>query len=165
MERFEGLVTAKEALKNIIDNENFGVYYRIDAMLQLTDLLLIELKTFNNEDIFNEVEHLSNQVYSIGKEKNLLPVEIEASMLKAKLSIVKGDFTMADTLLKEVHSLAKNKGLALLESRISKEQERLKKELSKWIELIESNSSLKERIEEAEIESYLKEAIKILTDL
>ncbi|PWI48057.1 hypothetical protein CEE45_08515 [Candidatus Heimdallarchaeota archaeon B3_Heim] len=159
--RFKEQVEAQVKLKGIIAELKFPYYHRIQAMLQLTDLLLLELKTFGNEEIFQEVERLINQVFEMAQEQNLLPIEIETSILKAKLSLINGDFTLSDNLLQDALVLAVEKNLTFLQSRINNEQEKLQNELTKWIELIDKNSSLKERIEQSQIETYLKEAIQI----
>lgn len=73
-----------------------------------------------------------------------------------------GDAQGADQLLEQAKINAEERGLDQLQIKISKEQEKLQTELEKWSELIEKNVPLKERLEQAQVEEYLREAQKIV---
>lgn len=72
-----------------------------------------------------------------------------------------GDAQGADQLLEQAKINAEERGLDQLQIKITQEQEKLQNELEKWSELIEKNVPLKERLEQAQVEEYLKEAQKI----
>ena len=63
--------------------------------------------------------------------------------------------------LQQAYDLSKAKGLRNLETRVALEYNRLQNELAKWMDLIERNAPLKERIEHSRVENYLKQAIQV----
>jgi tetratricopeptide (TPR) repeat protein len=154
---------AQTKLRELITNERVPHYFRIIAMLHLVDLLLLELRVFEEERILNEILELSDKIQDFAQVNVMIPIECEALILRGKLALLEGSVSTSEKLLQQALDLAQSKGLKNLETRIAVEYNHLQTELAKWMDLIERNAPLKEKIKHSRVEDYLKQAIKLAT--
>ena len=68
----------------------------------------------------------------------------------------------AQEILNEGFVLAEEKGLKELSTKISKERVILENEIKKWEKDTKANLSLPDRLNQAEIKSYINRAMKVL---
>ena len=108
-----------------------------------------------------KVTHLSNQLGAIAQEQQSSFLSIVALLLHTKLALVQGDVEEASQLLSNAKKIASEKILVNLLAQIKAEQETVQVELDKWNELIQRKASIQERVEHAQIASWLVEAKKI----
>jgi tetratricopeptide (TPR) repeat protein len=159
--RFQDKGRAQDIFRQIIDEKNASQDYRILAVLNSCDLLLIELKVFGEEGIFNDILQSFQYLSDLAKEWDLSSLKIETLILQSKFALIDGSAEKASTLLETANNIVKEKGLKQLANKVNTEQKVLNIELNKWIELAERNAPLIERIEQAHLKEYINEAIKL----
>lgn len=153
-------VKALEMLQQLVKDEMVFLDVTITAMLNLCELLIAELKFYGEKEVLTQIRSLLTQIHDIALSQQLSPLMVESLILRAKFSLVDGDAQGADQLLEQAKLNAEERGLDLFQVRITNEQENLQNDLKKWIRLTERNTPLKERLEYAQFEDYLKEAQK-----
>ncbi|MHA2224204.1 MAG: tetratricopeptide repeat protein [Candidatus Hodarchaeales archaeon] len=159
--RFREKVQAQDILREIVDDRQTTYYFRLLAMLHLCDLLILELKMFEDESLMEEVENIIEEVYKTAQTLKISPIIIEILILQTKFALMKGQGDTREDLLDQALLLAQTSGLTNYETRVKNEQQNLQNEYSKWMDLINQNISLREKIDQAHVQDYLKEAIQI----
>ena len=124
--------------------------------------MLYEFRSAGEPEILDEIKALSQRLYNIGQERNVFPNTIKALLLQAKLSLVEGNLQRVEELLEEAQQIAQKKNLGKLLTMVTQEQEQIKTELHKWNSLLASNAPIQERIAQADLDSYIKNAIQIM---
>ncbi|OLS25640.1 MAG: hypothetical protein HeimC3_13880 [Candidatus Heimdallarchaeota archaeon LC_3] len=153
---------AQQIFQEIIAGKTIFHNYTLEAMFHLCDLYLDELRLSGEKIILKEVKNLLNQVYEIGQTQSRFPVIIESLILQAKLSLLEGEIDRANGLLVQALLLTEEKGLNFLQKKVESEQKNLEQQLEKWKTLYEKNTPIYELIQKTKIDSYLKEARKLI---
>ncbi|MFX0122973.1 MAG: tetratricopeptide repeat protein [Candidatus Hodarchaeota archaeon] len=159
--RFKEKAQAQDLLKEVFKDKNTNQRTRFLSMLHLCDLLLQEVKTFEDEALLQEVLTLVKKLIELTHTWQFTPDLIMTLVLQAKLATIEGDINKALELLEQAREIAEEKKLVNLINQVKSEQTSLKNELNKWQALADRNASLQERIAFIEIEEYLQEAVKI----
>ncbi|MFX0123450.1 MAG: tetratricopeptide repeat protein [Candidatus Hodarchaeota archaeon] len=158
---FKNKARAQEILRKIVESDHARERYRFLALLHLSDLLIQEAKLSNDHSSFVNAQAMIEQANARAQSWNFLPDRINALILEARVSLIKGDLQNASRILDTAKVITMEKGLKFLTDQVDSEQNILKSEITKWQELLARNASLQERIASAEIETYLKEAIEL----
>lgn len=165
----ERLPDKMEALRIFqeIAEEPHSVYkITVEAIINLTELLLYELKTTGNENLLDELDRYCNQLLEIANEQNSHSLLAETYWLQSKLALLKLDIQQAQTLLLKAQSIAEKKGLKTLADSIGYDHFSFFSQLQKWEEYIDKNVSLSRRIELAQLENLIVKMIyKQLSDV
>ncbi|MFX0118730.1 MAG: tetratricopeptide repeat protein [Promethearchaeota archaeon] len=161
-EKMEALRLFEEIAK-----EPHSVYkVTVEAIINLCDLLLYELKTTGNEDLLNELDRYCNRLLEIANEQNSHSLLTETYWLQSKLALLKLDIQQAQSLLLKAQSLAEEKGLKTLADSIGYDHYSFFSQLQKWEEYIDRNVSLSRRMELAQLENLVVKMIyKQLSDV
>lgn len=152
---------ALEMLQQLVKDDIVFLDTTLTAMLNLCELLIAELRFYGEKEVLQQIKGLLAQIYDIAFNQQLSPLMVESLILRAKFALVEGDAQGADQLLEQAKFNVEERGLDQLQVKITYEQEKLQNELHKWSELSEKNASLKERLEQAQIVDYLKDAQKL----
>ncbi|MFX0204857.1 MAG: tetratricopeptide repeat protein, partial [Candidatus Hodarchaeota archaeon] len=156
--RMSKRVEAQEILQKIVDEDILDHFLTMRAMLNLCELLIDELKMYGDPDVFRQIKAHLTRIHDIALHQRSYPLIVEVLLLRAKFTLIDGDAQGAHQLLEQAKINAKERGLNQLHMKIIKEQEIFQNELEKWSVLIERNAPLKERLDQARIEDYLKNA-------
>lgn len=153
---------AQQFFKEIIEEEILQHEITVLSMLNLCKLLISELKISEDEEVvLQEINKLSNRLFDIAHRQNSSWLIAMSLMLQAKLVMVEGDLEEASSLLEKAHTLANEKKLGNLLTKVEHEQAVLQEELEKWEELSRRNASIRERVEQARLDDYLIGAMKL----
>jgi tetratricopeptide (TPR) repeat protein len=153
---------AQQIFEDIVSEKIFDYIYTVFAINHLCDLLLDELKTYGEQDVFDEVKELIQKLSEIGQEQSSFSVLVNALVLQSKLSLLEGNLSLATQLLEQALRTAEEKGLILLQENVKKEQTILESQIEEWQSLVERNASMYERINQARLQEYLNEAQKMV---
>lgn len=158
---------AQTLFTEIADDEIVNQEFTTEAMLKLGELLLQELKISASEDALNEFRNLIGKLDKVARSEGTESVEqtptiVQVLMLQSKLALIDLDVKKSQSLLDEGYDLANKNGLKLLASIIDSERETYKNEMMKYKKMVETNASLYERLQQSQIENYLKRAETIL---
>lgn len=158
---------AQKIFTEIADDEIVSQQNTTTAMLRLGDLLLQELKVSASEGALNEFKELIDRLDKVARSQaagsvQQTPTIIEVLTLQSKLALIDLDVKKSQELLDEAYELANTNGLNQLASMIDVERDTYKKEMMKYKKMVETNASLYERLQQSQIENYLKRAESIL---
>ena len=143
-----------------IAKEPHSVYkVTVEAIINLCDLLLFELKTTGNEDVLDELDQYCNLLLEIANEQNSHSLLAETYWLQSKLALLKLDIHQTQAFLLKAQSIAEKRGLKTLANSISYDHYSFFSQLQKWEEYIDWNVSLNQRIELAQLEELVVKMI------
>ncbi len=160
---------AQEILKEIIDEEIIKHDLTVEAMLNLFEILLHELRTTGRQDVLTEVKQLSQDLLGIALSQNSFTRLAEIYRLQAKLALLELDVKASQQLLTQAQLISETKGLHKLARAISFEHDNLLNQMSIWDDYIDRQASIVERFELAELETMmgalLRKKISVTEDL
>jgi tetratricopeptide (TPR) repeat protein len=138
----------------------------VEAIINLCELLLYELKTTGNEDIFEELDRFCCRLLEIANGQNSHSLLAETYWLQSKLALLKLDIQQAQRLLFKAQAISEEKGLIMLANSIGNDHYSFFSQLKKWEEYIDKNVSLNRRMELAQLENLVVKMIhKQLSDV
>lgn len=153
---------AQQIFAEIIDEEVLDINLTVVAILNLCELLILEIKLVEDpEELLREITVLSQRFTEIAEKQQSAPLEVTALILKAKLSLIEGGFEETDTLLSKAKTIAAERKLGSLLSKVTAEHKAVQAEINRWHDLIFRETSLHERIIKARVTDWLNEAKKI----
>ncbi|UCE13998.1 MAG: hypothetical protein JSV04_02180 [Candidatus Heimdallarchaeota archaeon] len=153
---------AQELLQNVINEEITEHKLTVYAMFNLCELLIDELKLYGETEVLQKVKVLLTQIYDIALHQQSSQLIVQSLLLQAKFALADGDAQLADELLKQAKLKSEESGLQQFRIQITQEQEILHNEIEKWTRLINQNTPLKVRIEQARLSEYVTKAISLL---
>jgi len=132
----------------------------ITALLNSCELLLLEIRTTNNEDIIREIELITDQLLDIAKGINSVFLFAETYILQSKLAIIALDFNKAERLFIQAKELAADKELQSIVSRIIDEQEAITKKIGGFKEFSKKDLTITERLNYIQINGNVDQMMK-----
>ena len=172
--------TAKLNFQQLAKEKSFALHFTEIIMINLSELLLEELKAYGKlmalkeaqilsenlkisaEDLLGEVKTLVTKLYKSAQDQNSFTSAINALILQAKLSMIEGDLSVAEHFLNQALLSAEEKHFELLAEKVTKEINLLENQKDTWEELIETNAPYQKRLEQARVSEYLENAKKIV---
>ncbi|MGY5854108.1 MAG: tetratricopeptide repeat protein [Candidatus Thorarchaeota archaeon] len=158
--RVRDKLKAQGILEQVISEEVADHSLTMTAMIHLCELLLVELKMTEEEDVLREVKGLTEKLLTIAEDQTSHTLLVEAYLLQSKLALVELDIERAMILLAKGEDIAKEKGLLLLVQRVEHEHEALTAQMQKWEGLVEQNPSKGDMIDLTLVEGLIDKMIK-----
>ncbi|MFX1283957.1 MAG: tetratricopeptide repeat protein [Promethearchaeota archaeon] len=158
----ERLADKMEALclfQKIVNEPQIAYNITVEAIINLSELLIYELKITGNESILNELDHYCSRLLKIASDQNSHSLLAQSYWLQSKLALLKFDIQQAQKLLFKAQAITEEKGLKTLADSISFEHYSFFSQLKKWEEYIDKNVSLSRRIELAQLENLVVKMI------
>ncbi|MFX1535424.1 MAG: tetratricopeptide repeat protein [Promethearchaeota archaeon] len=159
--RMRDKVQAQVLLNQIINEEGVWFEWTTLAIVNYCDLLLFEVKSFGDPEVWAEAKTLIQQFSTKAQDQQLFPEIVEALLLRAKFATIEGELQQALKYYDQAKLTATEKNLDLLAQKIAGERRIFEVEFEKWQELIQRKASLQERLKMARIEEYIQDAIKM----
>ncbi len=160
--RIRDKALVQEIFQQITESEIVDHRITVTAIYNLCESLLDELKAYGESSVILEVKSLANKLTELADLQSSYRLTIDALILKAKLALVEGNLDDAKELLKRAKKVTEEKNLGLhIVAKVSTERKHLDEEYSIWQRLIKDESTFKERLEQAELKTYLTEALKL----
>ncbi|MFX0125193.1 MAG: tetratricopeptide repeat protein [Candidatus Hodarchaeota archaeon] len=153
-------VKSSETLEELISEEIIDHALTVRAMFELSELLIDELRAYEEEEVFYEVKELIQHLEEIANKQKSHSLIIDTLILQAKLSMVEGNLNASQQLLDQVELITKERGIQQFANKVLKEKEHLKNQYEKWESLIQSNAPFGSRLEQAQLAEYINEAKK-----
>jgi tetratricopeptide (TPR) repeat protein len=149
---------AQIEFKDIIHDKIIDYELTRYALLNLTDLLLIELRITGEEEVLNELLNIINHLHSISIEEESHSINLELLLLKSKISELQLDFDQAQSYLEDALQLAIKTGLRQFETKISTAYDALLTNLDSWKQ-DQDKSDILSRIERSEFQFLVADLI------
>jgi len=155
--RAKNRVEAEEILREIIVKENINF---LDAILELCDLLLVELRMTNDLEVLEEIESFIARLLDESERMNSYAYLAETYFLKAKLALITLDVKSTRLFLSQAQQIAKKYGMNQLAIKISNEHDELLNQLSMWENLKQLNTPLADRIKLTRLGEHMENMVR-----
>ncbi|MFX0091046.1 MAG: tetratricopeptide repeat protein [Candidatus Hodarchaeota archaeon] len=163
--RMKDKVQAQVILQQLINEENTWFAFARIAIVNLCELLLIEVKSFGDREVWEEVKTLTQQLHVTAQEYHSFSMIVETLLLQAKMATIDGDLQQALKYYEQARLTAEEKKLGLQSQKVNAEQKRFEMELEKWQTLIQRNASLQERLAQSQLDDYIQQVQKLVTQM
>lgn len=147
--------TAQKVFSQIAHEEILDYSLFVYAALNLTDMLLTELKFSTNKDVLDELLGVIVLLRVDKKNSVSSSLLIESYILEAKLARMEFKINSAYEMLNKAYELSLEKNLKQMQIKVSKEYDELLGEFQEESQDSMQSKSLFERMENAELETYL----------
>ncbi|MFX1516979.1 MAG: tetratricopeptide repeat protein [Promethearchaeota archaeon] len=151
---------AQKILQQVAAEEFITFELAVEVLLNLSDLLLDELKSTGSEEALKEIKTHSNRLLKLSKTQNSYYLLSETYLLQSKFALLELDVKGAQQLLSQAELIAEEKGLGKLTSKIDKEKKLSSAFIEKLEELIDQKPSFNEIIEETKLEDLFDQMLK-----
>ncbi|MFX1320205.1 MAG: tetratricopeptide repeat protein [Promethearchaeota archaeon] len=158
--RASNLSEAEKILRKAVEEDVVLYEAHIDALLNLCDLLLMDLRNTNDLEILKEMQPYFSRLLDIAEKNNSYPLIAETKLLQARLALLTFNIKNARQLLSEAQHIAEKYGLNRLSMKISNEHDELLKQMDLWEKLKKSDSPIGERLNLTKIEAEMKRMIQ-----
>ncbi len=152
---------AQEILKIVVNSDMVNQQLTIFAMQNLCVLLLEELQLYGDSEVLFEINTLLESLSNIAKKQGSYVLDIEVLLLQAKFALLEGKGEKTFKFIKEAKDIAMDKHLEYLINKINEIDKSMSDDIHKWMLVVESDSSMRDRVEKTKISEYLKDAIKL----
>lgn len=148
-------IEAQKYFNLVVKSESSRFDLVSEAILNLIEVLLLELKSTESTEILTAIENLTQKLLNDAKRQNIYPILIKTYLLQSKLALLQLEIDKAKEFLEKASKLADEKKLNKLSLAIMKEQKELTEKLTFWKVLVDKKSSYLERVELAQIENTI----------
>jgi tetratricopeptide (TPR) repeat protein len=155
--RAKNRVEAEEILREVIVDEK---YFLLDALVELCDLLLIELRMTNDLEMLEEIESLISRLLDESERMSSYLMLAETYFLKAKLALITLNVKNTRLYLTQAQQIAKKYGMHQLAIKISNEHDELLNQLSVWENLKQSNTPIADRIKFTRLGKHMEDLVR-----
>ena len=159
-EKIQSQIILEKLLK---EKYHVGDKYLSITIFHLAELLIEELKTTNEEEVYEELKKLIKNLTEIGEKQQSYIFLTNVTIIQARFDLIEGNFKEALERLDKIFEIAKNNNLKSLETRISIEKDEIFAQIDKWKKIIELDPSFHNLINESNIKSYIGNARKFLS--
>ncbi|MDH5645544.1 MAG: tetratricopeptide repeat protein, partial [Candidatus Heimdallarchaeota archaeon] len=149
-------VKAQEMLTQITNEEIIDHELTVICMINLCELLLHELRTYQQDEVLSDIINLSTKLLLIAQDQKSYWLLVEVLILKAKLALIEGNAEEALNLLNSADEIVDARNLEQQKFKINIEQDNLQVTLEIWKELTSVNASIRERMDLSGIEDYIE---------
>ncbi|TET77617.1 MAG: tetratricopeptide repeat protein [Candidatus Heimdallarchaeota archaeon] len=146
-----------EVLFDQLLQEDIGPYLTMEVLLQLSELLLTELKETSNERYLTKLQKYISKLIEIGTANNFSLIIVESLWFKSQLSLLNLDVEKARELLSQALDIAERKGLNRLALKITNSKEQLIRQKIELEELEKESPTISRRMELVKVENGFKE--------
>ncbi len=146
-----------EVLFDQLLQEDINPYLTMEVLLQLSELLLTELKETSNERYLTKLQRNISTLIEIGTENNFPLIIIESLWFKSQLSLLNLNVDKARELLSQALDIAERKGLNRLALKITNSKEQLIRQKIELEELEKESPTISQRMELVKVENGFKE--------
>jgi tetratricopeptide (TPR) repeat protein len=151
---------SQKLLQQLVLEEPVSLELAVEVLLNLSDLLLDELKSIGSEDALREIKNCSNRLLELSKTQSSFYLLTETYLLQSKLALLEFDVQEAQNLLSQAEFIAEEKGLGKLTSKITKERALLSDLVEKLEKIIDKKPSMSEIIELTQLEDLFENMLK-----
>jgi tetratricopeptide (TPR) repeat protein len=150
---------AEEILTQLLEDENLDFEWMYTVLLNLSELLLTELRITNDQGVLDELKQFIGQLLEIAEKSHSYWLLSETYLLQAKLSLLTFNIKKAQRFLTQAHQIAERFDLAQLTVKIANEKDDLLKKLDLWEKLEEEDAPMADRMALARLD---EKVIKII---
>lgn len=151
---------SQEMFRKLLKFPRLGYYEKIDIYLNLSSLLISELKIADDEEVITELEGIIDQMLEIASELKSKPLLAEIISIQAKVALIRGNIDHALEMVEQAKLHVAETSQGRLRERIESFETELMDNYLDWKEIVGGNSSFSKKIEKSMIENYIASSIK-----
>jgi tetratricopeptide (TPR) repeat protein len=155
-------IKAQDLLISLVDKFDFNTTNKTLTMKHLCDTYLDEMKLYGHGPAFYKAQDIIEQLTMLAATQNSMRVLVESYLLRARMKLIDGDFDEAEDLYHQAETTCKEKGLTTLGDHIQSKKSEFELDLKQMQILLSRNATLQERLKQANIDEYLKEALHMV---
>ena len=167
--RVRNLAKAEILLKYVVEDQPPHSGIISDALLNLCDLLLIELRNTGDQEVIDELQSYINQLIDSSENNRNYYLLAETFLLQSKLALLTLDFQKSRRFLTQAQQIAERHDLHPIATKISHERDELLKNLKIYEKLKETDAPISERMQfirlDKQIEGMLDEWTKLTAQI
>jgi len=153
-------IKAEDIFKELALDKTIAGEQRIEAIINLCDLYLTELRITNDPEIINEIHPYIQELLSIAEKQHLFLYLAETYILQGKFSLLTLDIKEAKLFLTQAQKIAESYGIKRLAMKISYEHDELLRQTKMWENLKISEVSISERLELTGVNEQMENMVK-----
>ena len=152
---------ARELFEEVVEEEVSYIEVSLISLLNLCDILLVDLRNSDNEEILNKILEYVEIAQEIAVDQGLSWFRAETFWLQSQISLIDLDYEKARILLNQAQHIAEQDGLHQLAMRISSEYDALLEEQDIWAELRKEKAPYSERVKATNIDDHVERMAKL----
>ncbi|MFX1507329.1 MAG: tetratricopeptide repeat protein, partial [Promethearchaeota archaeon] len=149
---------SQQLFYQLIARKDVHYKFRVEAILELCDLLLEEIKITGNLDLVKEINALLDTIIEKSQTENLYSIIIQIHLIKSKTSLLELKFEESQTILDQAFHIAKENQQEELIANILEEKRLLSEKKQTW-EKYGIKSSLQERVTILQLDTLINKII------
>ncbi|MFX1515040.1 MAG: tetratricopeptide repeat protein [Promethearchaeota archaeon] len=157
--RITNIAKAQKLLQQVAGEKIVFFELTVDAILNLCDLLLTELRTFGNEEVLGEVKIWAGKLLELAQKQHSYSLLAETYLLQSRLALLELNIKESQALLDKAKTLAEENELNQLHTKILDEEFFLREQSRRWEHLEGKKLSMKDRINLIQLEDLLDRMI------
>jgi tetratricopeptide (TPR) repeat protein len=160
--RIRDKALVQEMFQKISEEDIVDHRITVVAMYNLCESLVDELKAYGDQSVMLEAKSLAKKLTKLAHKQTSPLLEIDALIMQAKLTMVEGNLIKAEEFLDQAKNTSEDKNLgSYIISKVSTERKNLEDQYEAWQRLIKDKAPFKDRLEQAQLETYLTDALKL----
>ena len=160
--RIRDKALVQEMFQQISEEDIVDHRITVVAMYNLCESLVDELKAYGDQSVILEAKSLAKKLSKLAHKQTSPLLAIDALILQAKLTMVEGNLIKAEEFFDRAKKTSEDKNLgSYIISKVSTERKNLEDQYEAWQRLIKDKASFKDRLEQAQLETYLTDALKL----
>ena len=157
------IIEAQKILEELITiDDQYTSRFSVLASIFLIEILLDELKSYGEEEIFGQILELTEKLQHEAEIHHSINLNIPVLLLQSKLALVNGNIIESNKMLEQAEKLAKDNKINLHMIAIQKEKDKMRTEMAKWEEIIHKGASIKEKMDLIHYQEYIENAKKVV---
>lgn len=161
--RAENKVKALKIFREIVEKPLVENKLTILSGVNACELLLWELRDSNYEGIINDIFSILDRMTSIAEIISSFPLFIDIYLIQSKLSLIQLNIQEAIDWVEKAETIVNERNLHLFHSKVINQKTELQNELNKWVELVNRNAPMIERLNISQIDDFFEKMIKSIT--
>jgi tetratricopeptide (TPR) repeat protein len=145
-----------EVFREVIENE-MEYQFRLISITYLLSILLVEYKMFNYSETFEEIKKFSSQLELEAKKQSSKILLTQAYIFHAKILLLEENYILAQDYYTIALKIARDNNFELLSKDIEEALEDMKEQLLKMKDILNTNMTVSEKMEQLDLLEYLNE--------
>ncbi|MCY3410095.1 MAG: tetratricopeptide repeat protein [Candidatus Heimdallarchaeota archaeon] len=146
---------SQDIYNEIVQTSDIRYKFKVEAMIQLIDLLLEELETYNEQEVLLEVIQYIYEIERLAEINKSNVLLIESLIIEARFQLVKNDVEACNKIYDKALLIAESYGLTHMVDKIDSEKTQFEEELANWSKRVNKGEKVLALNRKREFNKYL----------
>lgn len=149
------IAEAQKIFRQVAEEEIVYFDITVDAILNLCDMLLDELRSSGNPEILSELDEWIVRLHELAQTQHSYALLAEIYLIQSKLALLELHMERAQELLSQAQKIAVDKDLQQLLTKVADEQILVLDQIDKWDKFGDKKPTMSERIKLTQLEGLI----------